>query len=139
MTYDCFTFFNELDLLEIRLNVLNPIVDKFVLVESTRTHQNKPKPLYYQQNAARFSAFKDKIIHVIVDDFPDFGEWKEAHSWILERHQRNCISRGLSQCKKGDVIIISDLDEIPDPEKVREFRDTKGLKVFQQRNLFYFL
>src|SRR5690349_24880068 len=119
MTYDCFTFFNELDLLEIRLNVLNPVVDKFVLVESTRTFQNKPKPLYFQQNATRFSAFKDKIIHIVVDQFPDFGDWTEANSWTLEHHQRNSINRGLTRCTRDDVVIISDLDEIPRPETIR--------------------
>ena len=50
MIYDCFPFFNELDLLEIRLNILDPIVDKFVLVESTQTFNRQPKPLYYQEN-----------------------------------------------------------------------------------------
>ena len=54
MVYDCFSFFNELDLLEIRLNVLKDVVDKFVLVEATRTHTGRPKPLYYEENKARF-------------------------------------------------------------------------------------
>lgn len=50
MIYDCFTFFNELNLLEIRLNILNDVVDKFVLVEATKTFSGKDKPLYYEQN-----------------------------------------------------------------------------------------
>jgi beta-1,4-mannosyl-glycoprotein beta-1,4-N-acetylglucosaminyltransferase len=139
MTYDCFTFFNELDLLEIRLNVLDPVVDKFVLVEATRTHQNKPKPLHYKENADRFKSFRHKIIHIIVDEYPAFGPWKEAHSWILERYQRNCISRGLTQCQPEDVVMVSDLDEIPNPEMVRMHRDKKGIKVFEQRNFYYFM
>ena len=56
MTYDCFSFFNELDLLEIRLNVLKDAVDKFVLVEAGETHSGKPKPLYFKENEARFAA-----------------------------------------------------------------------------------
>ena len=63
MIYDCFTFFNELDLLEIRLNILNDYVDKFVLVEATRTQNNKEKKLYYEENKERFAKFKDKVIH----------------------------------------------------------------------------
>ena len=55
MIYDCFTFFNELELLELRLNELADVVDKFVLVEATQTHTNKPKPLHYLENRARFS------------------------------------------------------------------------------------
>jgi beta-1,4-mannosyl-glycoprotein beta-1,4-N-acetylglucosaminyltransferase len=139
MTYDCFTFFNELDLLEIRLNVLDPVVDKFVLVEATRTFQNKPKPLHYQENAGRFKAFSHKIIHIVVDDYPKFGKWKDAYSWEIEYHQRNGISRGLAQCQPNDIIMVSDLDEIPDPEMIRIHREAKGVKVFEQRSFYYFL
>lgn len=71
MIYDCFTFFNELELLELRLHELADVVDKFVLVEATKTHSNKSKPLYYWENRSRFGEFHDKIIHIIVDDLPD--------------------------------------------------------------------
>ena len=91
MIYDCFTFFNELELLELRLNELAGVVDKFVLVEATQTHTNKPKPLHYHENRARFSAFHDKIIHVIVDDMP-----QSSDPWIPENFQRKCIARGLT-------------------------------------------
>ena len=56
MIYDCFTAFNELELLEIRLHELSPVVDRFVLVEATRTHSNLPKPLYFRDNWSRFAA-----------------------------------------------------------------------------------
>ena len=62
--YDCFTFFNEIDLLEIRLNELNDVVDYFVIVEGTQTFQNKPKPSYYLENKKRFKDFESKIIRV---------------------------------------------------------------------------
>jgi len=108
MIYDCFTFFNELELLELRLNELGGVVDKFVLVEATQTHANKPKPLHYQENRARFSAFHDKIIHIIVDDLP-----ASKDAWIPENFQRNCIARGLTNCRPDDFVLVSDLDEIP--------------------------
>jgi len=109
---DTFTFFNELELLEVRLNILNDHVDKFVLVESTRSHQNKPKPLFYQENKHLFKKFNSKIEHIIVDDFPNHT----YHSF--EHHQRDCIERGLGYCEDDDIIFISDLDEIWDPARI---------------------
>ncbi len=108
MIYDCFTFFNELELLEIRLHELSGVVDKFVLVEATKTHSNQPKSLHFQANQARFDRFRDQIIHVIADDLPDATD-----AWILENYQRNCIARGLVNCRPDDLIMVSDLDEIP--------------------------
>lgn len=66
MIYDCFHFFNELDILKIRLEVMNPIVDKFVISEATETFSGLKKPLYYEENKELFSEFQDKIIHVVV-------------------------------------------------------------------------
>lgn len=108
MIYDCFTFFNELELLELRLHELAGVVDGFVLVEATQTHTNKPKPLHYHENRARFSAFHDKIIHIVVDDLP-----QSADAWVPENFQRNCIARGLTGCRPDDFVLVSDLDEIP--------------------------
>src|SRR5208337_1996465 len=108
MIYDCFTFFNELELLGLRLHELAEVVDKFVLVEATKTHSNQPKPLHYQENRSRFGGFHDKIIHIIVDDLPDAKD-----PWVLENYQRNCIARGLVNCRPDDFLLISDLDEIP--------------------------
>jgi beta-1,4-mannosyl-glycoprotein beta-1,4-N-acetylglucosaminyltransferase len=115
MIYDCFTFFNELELLELRLHELANIVNKFVLVEATKTHSNKPKPLHYLENRVRFSEFHDKIIHVVVDDLPDARD-----PWVLENYQRNCITRGLADCRPNDFVLISDLDEIPRATTVAE-------------------
>ncbi len=136
MVFDCFTFFNELDILEIRLNVLNDVVDKFVLVEATKTHQGKDKPLIYNENKERFAKFADKIIHVVIDEFPlqDAGS-----AWTLERYQREMITEGLKTAKPGDTILISDVDEIPDPEKMKENLAKKGIKVFIQQTHYYFL
>jgi len=122
MVYDCFSFFNELDLLEIRLNVLKDVVDKFVLVEATRTHTGKPKPLYYDDNKERFAAFKDRIIHIVVDDLMDEAAVAKDtfnNPWVNENRQRNAIIKGLSEAKDDDVVMVSDLDEIPRPEVVQ--------------------
>ena len=109
--YDCFTFFNELDLLDIRLHELDPVVDYFVIVEATKTHSGQPKPLMFSQNRHNYAAFSNKIIHVVVDDMPPVID---GDRWPLENHQRRCIARGLTACCGRDIIAISDLDEIPD-------------------------
>lgn len=114
MVYDCFQFFNELDMLKIRLHVMAPIVDKFVISEATETFSGMKKPLYYEENKALFKAFEDKIIHVVVDDTPQ-GDTHERDTF-----QKNAVGRGLSGCRDEDIIIFSDLDEIPNPEKVKE-------------------
>lgn len=123
-------------MLEIRLNVLNEVVDKFVLVEATLTHQGKPKPLYYEENKARFSAFHDKIIHIVIDTYP---EYESESPWILERYQRDMINEGLKGCKQDDVILVSDLDEIPSPAQIKEYMNKPGIKIFRQRMFYYFI
>uniref|UniRef100_A0A6C0F7N6 Glycosyltransferase family 17 n=1 Tax=viral metagenome TaxID=1070528 RepID=A0A6C0F7N6_9ZZZZ len=118
---DCFIFYNELDLLTYRFNLLNNIVDYFIIVESTHTFIGKEKKLFFNENKHLFENFRNKIIHIIVDDFPykypnvNIGE---NDVWNNEFFQRNAISRGINYIKdlsQYDVIIISDLDEIPDP------------------------
>ena len=106
MVYDCFTFFNELELLELRLHELAGVVDKFVLVEATRTFTNKPKPLYFQENRARFAAFENKLVHVVVADLPDSSD-----AWVVERFQRNAIGHGLRAKRSKSGAISFDLLE----------------------------
>ena len=127
MIYDCFTFFNELDLLEIRLNILNEVVDRFVLVEATRTFRGNEKPLFFAANMARFAPFLDKIVHVVVDDFAPVEEYvanpssdPKRWSWAYENYQRHAIIRGLDGLKDDDMVIVSDLDEIPTADAVRK-------------------
>lgn len=134
MIYDCFTFYNELDLLELRLHELAPVVDRFVLVEATKTHSNQPKPLYFEENKARFSEFLPKIIHIVVSDFPSEPE----NRWILENYQRNAIMRGLEDCRPDDVVIVSDIDEIVRAEAVLANKGKPGIKFFRQRLYYYF-
>jgi beta-1,4-mannosyl-glycoprotein beta-1,4-N-acetylglucosaminyltransferase len=140
MVYDCFSFFNELELLELRLNELSPVVDKFVIVEATRTFQKKEKPLIYQENKERFKEFSDKIIHIVVDKFPGFFyNFRFPTSWDYGDFQKDQIRRGLKDAKPEDILIISDIDEIPRPEKIRAYKDSKSIKVFEQNFYYYFL
>ena len=113
--YDCFTFFNELDVLEIRFAELADVVDHFVIVEAARSFTGKPKPLYFAENAARYAACKDKIIHVVVDDMPVDA----PDAWSREYFQRNAIARGLRGTAADDVIMLSDADEIPRASVIR--------------------
>jgi len=155
--YDCFIFFNELELLELRLNELDAVVDKFVIVEATKTHQGNEKPLYFEENKKRFSKFLDKIIHVVVDSYPNniSSPWNRIRLciryWalcnpkniispvVIENYQRNKIVEGLVGCKPNDVIIISDIDEIPNPKKITEYKDARGIKIFSGKLYYFFL
>ena len=140
--YDAFIFFNELDLLEIRLNILNSAVDYFVIVEATRTFTGVSKPLYYEINKDRFVAFKEKIIHIIVDDTPDSlkeleDRYETANAldrqiinycfktrnipknqpqWLREFYQKEQIQKGFLKTLDNDICYISDVDEIWNPD-----------------------
>jgi beta-1,4-mannosyl-glycoprotein beta-1,4-N-acetylglucosaminyltransferase len=130
---DCFTFFNELELLNYRLNVLNDYVDYFVLVEATVTHTGKKKPLYFEENKEMFSMFKDKIIHIVVDlpfDESNINIKEKNDQWKNEKHQRNCIDIGIKilNLSADDVIVIADLDEITDPNLLTNIK-MKNLNI----------
>lgn len=118
--YDAFPFFNELELLSIRLEELDSVVDYFVIVEATKTFSGDPKPLYFNENRHLFKPYLHKIIHIIVDDYPLIDEKLPltAQPWIREEHQRNAILRGLVSATKSDMIMITDVDEIPRKEAV---------------------
>jgi hypothetical protein len=132
--YDCFTFYNELDLLELRLEELYDHVDHFVLVEANRTFQNNSKPFYFGENQYRFAKYMDKIIHVQVDDMP-----QDTDVWGREAHQRNSIARGLVDAADDDIVIVSDLDEIIRPETVDALKEDQTTSIWGLRMpLFYF-
>ena len=142
MVSDCFSVFNELDLLEIRLNVLWNVVDKFVFTEATMTHTGKPKPLYYEESKARFAKYADKIIHIVVDDFPEPPDYytPQQVTWMREDWQRNAVKRALKGVAgPDDLIMISDVDEIPSPEAVHRCIDNDGVTVFEQLLSNYYL
>lgn len=133
MIYDLFTFNNELDLLEIRLNLLYNRVDKFILVEATTTFSGKPKPLYFRQNKKRYAKFNGKIVNIIVDDLPI----NNKNRWSAEDAQRLAFMRGLTDCHDSDIVIMSDLDEIWNPEALpRHVTTPIG---FQQKAKCFFL
>jgi beta-1,4-mannosyl-glycoprotein beta-1,4-N-acetylglucosaminyltransferase len=116
--YDCFSYWDEDLLLDLRLNILNEYVDYFVIVEGNKTWQNNPKKLRF--NIDKFPNFKKKIIYVPVEDMPDGDD-----PYLRENFQRNCILRGLKYSSDDDLIIISDLDEIPNPSKIHNFEKKK--------------
>lgn len=132
--YDCFMFNDELDILDIRLDELNDVVDKFVLVEATLTHSGKPKPLYFNRNKQKYQKYLDKIIHIIVDDFPETED-----PWVRERYQREQISKGLANCNDNDIILTGDADEIPRKHIVESYRTEQGLIGLELDYSFYYL
>ena len=114
MIFDCFTFFNELEILAIRLNEMSPVVDRFVLVEAKRTYQGQPKPLYYNDNKYLFKQYQKKLIHIVTDfpdNIPNYYPKKSA-AWRREYFQRDQIALGLKSAKKNDLVIVADVDEI---------------------------
>lgn len=111
--YDCMGFFNEVDLIKLRLEVLSPYVDHFVIVESKKTYRGDDKPLVFQEHIDEFAEYMDKIIYITSDDDT---EWNGDGDWTVETHQRNLMVRGLEQCDLDDIVIISDVDEIPNPD-----------------------
>ena len=134
MIIDGIIFFNELDLLEIRLNLLNNYIDYFLIVESKKTFQGDNKPLYYLENKARFKSFKSKIIHVVLDDFPD-----KSNAFRNESFQRDGILKGLQRFSGEDNILISDLYEIPNLESLPAKLEDNFFYIFEQSHNYYYL
>ncbi len=122
--FDCFTISDELDLLEIRLNEMAPVVSTFVIAESPVTFQGDPKPLFFRDNQNRFSAFADRIRHVVVGDMPG-GTGESAH-WRRECHQRNAMISVLSDAQPRDLVMLSDVDEIVRADKLRAAAATRN-------------
>ena len=136
--FDCFSFYNELDMLEIRLNVLDEVVDYFVIAESSRTFTGRPKALFFNENRKRYKKFLHKIRHIVIDD-SEFD--KDTEVWQREFDQKNCVLRGLDDCTENDYIIISDLDEIINPEVIFNFvgRHSNSIGVIKQSCYYYYL
>ncbi len=172
--YDCFLFYDELDLLEIRLNILNEFVDFFVIVEASISFQGNKKSFNFEQNHSRFQKFLDKIIYFKIPesilDFESlpyvknpisndqkalnqiFDQINKNHSfdkkkeywWGNDFFQRECIRRALllKTPDDSDLILLSDLDEIPNPKmilSVLNAREFNTLKCFKQLEFCYYL
>lgn len=160
--YDIFTFFNELELLEIRFNILDEYVDYFVIIESTETFSGKPKELIYENNKHLFDKWKDKIIHYVISDTPrDPEELKlrlknpdiksldkeiidntltsdnvpngQVH-WFKEFYQKESIKKALIGLTDNDICFVSDVDEIWNPKV--EF-DPQKSEIFRVRQSMY--
>lgn len=131
---DCFPFFNELKMLSFRLKELNEVVDYFILVESTLSHSGEVKELIYQNNKHLFEEYNHKIIHISVEDMIEGKEDRET--WIREEFQRDCIVRGLNNLNlnNDDLIIISDCDEIPNIDLLKQIKIHNGLNIFKDGN-----
>jgi beta-1,4-mannosyl-glycoprotein beta-1,4-N-acetylglucosaminyltransferase len=128
--FDCIIYLDEDFLLDLRFNILNNYVDYFVVVESSKTWQNNKKNFNF--NFKNFKSFSHKIIYIKVEDMPE-GE----NPWLRENFQRNCITRGLLKANNEDLIIISDADEIPNPEQIINFDPNKKYGVFEQKQFYY--
>lgn len=134
MVYDCFQFFNELDILLLRMHILNDVVDKFVISESTVTFSGDPKPLFYEENKDMFKEFEGKIIHNVVYDTP-----MDCDAFTRDHHQKCAVGRGIAGCKDDDIIIFSDVDEIPNVETLKKILpDIEPGKIYMlAQRLFY--
>tara|TARA_A100001037_G_C15054717_1_gene591781 strand:- start:52 stop:858 length:807 start_codon:yes stop_codon:yes gene_type:complete len=133
--FDCFQYFNEEHIAEIRFNILNEFVDKFVIVESTVNHQGEAKKLNFDIN--KYKKFQKKINYIVVDDTPE--NLKNPHKGgesLVEQYQRNSIMKGLKNAADNDLIILSDVDEIPDLNKLNKFEKDK-YAVFSQKMFMY--
>ena len=136
---DCITYFDEDMLLDFRLNVLNDYVSKFVIVEAKEDHQGNKKPLNFDFN--KFSKFKDKIIYVVQEKLVEDPNIKLPKNWskhhLKDQSQRNYILNGIKKFEENDWIIISDLDEIPNPKVIRNFNPKFKYSVFEQKFFYY--
>ena len=133
--YDCFQYFNEDHIVELRLNIMDKFVDYFVISESTKTHQGKPKKINF--DIKNFSKFKNKIIFIVADykDKINFNKHTGGESPI-EQHQRNSLLEGIKDASPEDLIILSDSDEIPDLTKLSKINNKK-FTAFSQKMFMY--
>ncbi len=147
MIYDIFTFFNELDVLEARLNILDSVVDKFVIVEATETFSGVPKKLYYLENKDRFLKWESKIIHYVVKDISDEliqmaksspNTGKGEHYWVREFCQKESIKNALVGLSYEDICFVSDVDEIWNTTVVDCVKGEHVYKLKQLPYLYYF-
>ena len=146
--FDCFMFYDEELLLDIRLNILDQYVDFFVIVESEYFHNGKKRKLKFDIN--KFKKFENKIIYIIHKNEPDGiinlndkdNEDAKSYKLILNAHlrendQRNHISQGLAKADNDDLILISDVDEIPNFNSIDLSKIANQIIIFEQ-DIFYY-
>ena len=128
-------YFDEDLVLEIRLNTLYEIVDKFIIAEATKDHAGNKKKLNFK--IENFKKYKDKIEYLVIEDLPanvksDKKGWHENH--MRDQFQRNSLAKGYKNCDQDDWIMISDIDEIPNPKKIKDFDTNFKYACFLQKN-----
>ena len=141
-------YFDEEIVVDLRLNTLNEFVDYFVIVESKFTHKGDPRKLKF--NHKKFEKFKDKIIYLVYDELSqkietlekDDNESEKSRKYILnalyrENGQRNHIVKGLSDANKDDIILISDVDEIPNMTEI-DFNNINEKIILFKQDMFYY-
>lgn len=129
---DCFLYNNEDLILELRLNLLNKYVDKFVIIEARCNHSGVIKE-NYNFNIENFKKFKDKIIYLRLEDFPN-----GLNHWERENYHRNFILKALENIHQEDYIIISDIDEIPNLNEINQvLADKRKYTAFKQKMIYY--
>ena len=146
--YDCFMFFDEELILDIRLNVLNKFVDFFVIVESKYNHKGEKRALKF--DIKKFSKFKDKIIYIVHENIPEtiqLIKYTDSQKSIdsknfynatkRENSQRNAIMEGLKSSNDNDIILISDVDEIPNLDSLNLNKIKTKITVFEQDFFYY--
>ena len=146
--FDCFMYFDEEVVLDVRLNTLDKYVDYFVIVESSFTHKGDNRNLMFNHN--KFEKFKNKIIYLVYDKQPkgieavneNDSEDEKSRKYILnaalrENGQRNFIQNGLNKAEDNDIILISDVDEIPDLSEVNFNNISEKIIMFHQ-DMFYY-
>ena len=129
--YDCFIFFNENLLTEIRFNILDKFVDYFVICESYYDHRGNVKGYLFEHN--KFKNFKDKIIYIKIDEFPN-----ELGIWERQDYQRNFLKNGLKDAEPNDLIIYSDADEIINPKIIENLKNIENEVVICEQYCFYY-
>ena len=146
--FDCFMYFDEEVILDLRLNILNPYVDYFIIVESSYTHKGDKRNLKFDIN--KFDRFKEKIIYLTYDEIPkeieevfeSDNEDEKSRKLILnaaqrENGQRNYISEGLKNAQDEDFVLISDVDEIPNLKSLN-FKEIKNEIILFKQDMFYY-
>ncbi len=146
--YDCFMYFDEDLLLDLRLHSLDKFVKKFVITEATYTHNGSDKKLKFDIN--KFKKFKDKINYIIVEDQPknilkfndsdnndQKGEKLILNGMARDYHQRENLKKGLTEALDDDLILISDLDEIPNLEELKLSEINNNIIIFEQKMFYY--
>jgi beta-1,4-mannosyl-glycoprotein beta-1,4-N-acetylglucosaminyltransferase len=165
--YDAFCMFNELDIIEIRLNELYDVVDYFIIHESTKSHTGKSKRLYFAENMERFEKFKDKIIYRCINDTPDnyaFLNPREAKSewqrmvfdkinrqdfwdknhlpYSRDAYEKESIIYSMYNLDEDDIVMFSDADEIPNAntvEYIKDHFDIHSIYNLTQKHFWFYL